>query len=97
MNTINKTEAKRVRVHIKDCGNTVYLRESYMSNETRPEPREFMVQSSGGYVREFQPGAGSYSGTWSQVCDGLGLVGSTLTCYKEEYLIDVIRREYRAM
>ena len=53
--------------------------------------RIFTCPLSGGYVMEHR------NGEWKQVCDRLAHTGSTLTCSSREHLLDLIRREYRAM
>jgi len=53
--------------------------------------REFMAPSAGGYVHEW------LAGEWKQVCDGLAFRGSTLFLHKNCSLLEMIRREYRAM
>jgi len=53
--------------------------------------RIFTCPLSGGYVMEHR------NGEWKQVCDRLAHTGSTLTCSSRERLLDLIRREYRAM
>lgn len=53
--------------------------------------REFMAPAAGGYVREW------VSGDWKQVCDGLSDSGSTLYLVDGGSLIEMIRKEYRAM
>lgn len=57
----------------------------------RRRTREFMVPRKGGYVME------CVGNDFKQVCDRLKSTGYTLRCGAKENLIDVIRREYRAM
>jgi hypothetical protein len=52
--------------------------------------RTFFCPINGGYVRESLH-------DYPQVCEQLAHHGSTLTCSSRGHLIDVIRREYRAM
>lgn len=87
--------ARKIRAHISGHGNTVYLRESYMSNESIPEARVFIAPPLGGYVQEYTPGSGGYSGSYSQICDGLSHRGSTLHLSNNQSLIDLIRSEHR--
>jgi hypothetical protein len=53
--------------------------------------REFFCPIDGGYVREI---VGSDA---KQVCERLSRTGGTLTASSRTSLIDVIRREYKAM
>lgn len=53
--------------------------------------RHFWVPRAGGYVLELS------AGNSRQVCERLNRLGSTLMCGPNTPLIDVIRREYRAM
>ena len=53
--------------------------------------RTFMAQPERGYVRE------QFGSDWHQTCYKMMPYGATLTCDKRADLIDVIRREYRAM
>ena len=53
--------------------------------------RTFTCRPNGGYVREY------VNGEWKQVCDRLARNGRTLTCASRDELLNLIRREYRAM
>ena len=54
--------------------------------------RTFSCPPDGGYVIEL-----FRNGDSSQVCDKLAHRGSTLRCASRDDLLDLIRREYRAM
>lgn len=53
--------------------------------------RTFTCPLDGGYVKEYR------NGEWRQVCNRLAHTGNTLTCSSRDKLLDLIRREYRAM
>jgi hypothetical protein len=59
---------------------------------TRRVTRVFWAPSQGGYVREYDKNSCS-----SQVCERLSSTGVTLSVTREEKLLDLIRKEYRAM
>lgn len=59
--------------------------------ETIRITREFTCPPDGGYVREYR------NGDWKQVCDRLSHMGNTLSVSSRANLLDLIRREYRAM
>jgi hypothetical protein len=78
------------RTSIKANGNLVVL--TYVESMTDESvTREFMVPSTGGYVREW------IRGDWKQVCNGLAQTGETLTAADPVHLLKLIRGEYRAM
>lgn len=54
--------------------------------------REFSNPVGGGYVREWDN-----AGNTRQVCEKLCSTGITLICHETQSLLDLIRREYRAM
>jgi len=55
--------------------------------------RYFVCTQDGGYVQEYVNGHSN----WSQVCERLSRRGSTLRCSSRNNLLNLIRREYRAM
>ncbi|WP_297501013.1 hypothetical protein [Ferrovum sp.] len=59
---------------------------------TRRITRVFLAPLSGGYVREYLE-----HGKSSQVCERLSSTGITLSVTSREKLLDLIRKEYRAM
>ena len=69
-----------------------YDNQFHWTGETVRVERTFTCPQDGGYVREKMS-----NGNWEQVCDKLAGMGNTLSCSSREALIDLIRREYRAM
>lgn len=59
---------------------------------TRRITRVFLAPRGGGYVREYLE-----HGKSPQVCERLSSTGSTLSVTSREKLLDLIRKEYRAM
>ena len=64
----------------------------HWTGETVRRTRVFTCPQEGGYVREKMS-----NGNWEQVCDKLASMGSTLSCSSRDVLVDLVRREYRAM
>ena len=82
-----------MRAHFRQEGNSViisYDTFTFGGYDRQRVTREFMIPTGSRYVMEWR------DGQYKQVCDRLGVSGSTLTASRET-LIDVIRREYNAM
>ena len=71
---------------------TVAYDMEFWTGETVRVERVFTCPDDGGYVREKMS-----NGSWEQVCDKLASMGSTLSCSSRAALVELIRREYRAM
>lgn len=69
-----------------------YVTISYDDKYDGRVTRRFFCPTDGGYVRESDA-----MHTYPQVCERLANTGSTLMCSSRDQLINLIRREYRAM
>lgn len=81
----------RTKFSVDEKGRVTVEYDRYSLDGVTRESRTFSCSEDGGYVWEL-----TFGGRF-QVCDRLAGRGSTLYCSSRDRLIDVIRREYRAM